>query len=68
MATAAALLKGGANLLLWDDSPAAREKAEAAGYACGDLTRQGVLEGLVARITSACFANSSMILSAWNVC
>jgi UDP-N-acetylmuramoylalanine--D-glutamate ligase len=52
LATAAALVAGGAEPVVWDDSPEAREKAEAAGYACVDLARQGVLEGVVALITS----------------
>jgi UDP-N-acetylmuramoylalanine--D-glutamate ligase len=52
LATATALVAGGAEPVVWDDSPEAREKAEAAGYVCVDLTRQGVLEGVAALITS----------------
>jgi UDP-N-acetylmuramoylalanine--D-glutamate ligase len=52
LATAAALQAGGAEPLLWDDSPEARAKAEAAGFACTDLTRHGALEGVAALITS----------------
>ena len=52
LATAAALVAGGAEPLLWDDSPEARAKAEAEGYSCTDLTRHGALEGVAALITS----------------
>ena len=43
LATAAALRAGGAEPLLWDDSPEARQKAEAAGFALTALTRNGAL-------------------------
>lgn len=52
LATAAALQAGGAEPVLWDDSPEARAKAEAAGYSCTDLTRVGAFEGIAALITS----------------
>ncbi len=52
LATAAALRAGGAEPLLWDDSPEARARAEAEGFACTDLTRQGVLEGAACLVTS----------------
>ena len=52
LATAAALQAGGAEPLLWDDSPEARAKAEAEGHALADLTRNGALEGVAALITS----------------
>ena len=52
LAAAAALQAGGAALLLWDDSPAARARAEAAGHVLTDLTRNGALEGVAALITS----------------
>ncbi|PYF08773.1 UDP-N-acetylmuramoylalanine--D-glutamate ligase [Rhodobacter viridis] len=52
LATAAALRAGGAEPVLWDDSPEARAKAEAAGYTCTDLTRQGAFDGIAALITS----------------
>jgi len=52
LATAAALQAGGAEPVLWDDSPEARAKAEAAGYSCTDLGRNGALEGIAALITS----------------
>ena len=52
LATAAALLAGGAEPLLWDDSPEARAKAEAEGFTLTDLTRQTALDGVAALITS----------------
>lgn len=52
LATAAALRAGGAEPLLWDDSPEARAKAEAEGFALTDLTRNGALDGVAALITS----------------
>ena len=52
LATAAALRAGGAEPLLWDDSPEARAKAEAEGLVLTDLTRHGALEGVAALIAS----------------
>ena len=52
LAAAAALRAGGAQALLWDDSPEARAKAEAEGYALHDLTRASALEGVAALIVS----------------
>ncbi|WP_420344725.1 UDP-N-acetylmuramoyl-L-alanine--D-glutamate ligase [Paenirhodobacter sp.] len=52
LATAAALKAGGAEPLLWDDSPESRARAEAAGWACHDLTREGAFAGVSALITS----------------
>lgn len=52
LATARALLAGGAEALLWDDSPEARGKAEAEGFATVDLTRHGALEGVALLVTS----------------
>ena len=52
LATAAALRAGGAEPVLWDDSPEARTRAEAEGYTCTDLTRAGAFEGITALITS----------------
>jgi UDP-N-acetylmuramoylalanine--D-glutamate ligase len=52
LATAAALQAGGAEPLLWDDSPEARATAEAAGHVLTDLTRQSALDGVAALITS----------------
>ena len=52
LATAAALRAGGAEPLLWDDSPEARAKAEAEGHALTDLTRKAALEGVACLVTS----------------
>ncbi len=52
LATARALAAGGALPLLWDDSPEARERAEAEGFALTDLSRQAALDGVAALITS----------------
>jgi UDP-N-acetylmuramoylalanine--D-glutamate ligase len=52
LATATALVAGGAEPLLWDDSPEARQKAEASGFICTDLGRANALDGVVALITS----------------
>ena len=52
LATAAALLAGGAEPLLWDDSPEARAKAESEGFNLTDLARQSALDGVSALITS----------------
>ena len=52
LATAEALRAGGAEPLLWDDSPEAREKAEAAGHALTDLTRNAAFGGVAALIVS----------------
>jgi UDP-N-acetylmuramoylalanine--D-glutamate ligase len=52
LATAAALRAGGAEPLLWDDSPEARQKAEAEGFILTDLTRNAALEGVACLVTS----------------
>lgn len=52
LATAAALQAGGAEPLLWDDSPEARAKADAEGFALSDLTRHAALEGVACLVTS----------------
>lgn len=52
LATAGALAAGGAEPLLWDDSPEARAKAEAEGFALTDLTRHMALEGVACLVTS----------------
>jgi len=52
LATAAALTAGGAEPLLWDDSPESRAKAEADGFPITDLTRHAALDGVAALITS----------------
>jgi UDP-N-acetylmuramoylalanine--D-glutamate ligase len=52
LATARALAAGGAAPILWDDSAEARAKAEAEGFTCTDLARQGAMEGIAALIVS----------------
>ncbi|VDC28313.1 UDP-N-acetylmuramoyl-L-alanine--D-glutamate ligase [Pseudogemmobacter humi] len=52
LATARALAAGGAEPLLWDDSPEARAKAEAAGFALTDLTRNTAFEDVACLVTS----------------
>ncbi|MBA3910095.1 MAG: UDP-N-acetylmuramoyl-L-alanine--D-glutamate ligase [Rhodobacter sp.] len=52
LATAAALQAGGAESLLWDDSPESRAKAEAEGFILADLTRSSAFDGVAALITS----------------
>ena len=52
LATAKALEAGGATALCWDDSPEARDRAEAAGLVLHDLTRRDAFDTLAALITS----------------
>ncbi|WP_145105604.1 UDP-N-acetylmuramoyl-L-alanine--D-glutamate ligase [Cereibacter sediminicola] len=52
LATARALRAGGAEPLLWDDSPEARANAEAQGFAATDLTRDRAFEGVALLVTS----------------
>ncbi|PZQ96859.1 MAG: UDP-N-acetylmuramoyl-L-alanine--D-glutamate ligase [Cereibacter sphaeroides] len=52
LATARALVAGGATALCWDDSPEARAAAEAEGFATTDLTRSGAFEDVAALIVS----------------
>lgn len=52
LATARALLAGGAEALLWDDSPEARAAAEAEGFVLTDLGRAGALAGVAVLVTS----------------
>ncbi|MCE6951655.1 UDP-N-acetylmuramoyl-L-alanine--D-glutamate ligase [Cereibacter sphaeroides] len=52
LATARALEAGGAEPLLWDDSPEARGKAEAQGFAITDMTRERAFEGVSLLVTS----------------
>ncbi|KFE34486.1 UDP-N-acetylmuramoyl-L-alanine--D-glutamate ligase [Thioclava atlantica] len=52
LATAAALEAGGAEPVCWDDSPEGRARAEAAGYACRDLTRPDAFDAIAALVVS----------------
>ncbi len=52
LAAARALKAGGAHAICWDDNPPARAAAEAEGFACVDLGRQGAFEGVARLIVS----------------
>ncbi len=52
LATARALAAGGAEPLVWDDNPPAREKALAEGFALHDPARANALHGVAALIVS----------------
>ncbi len=52
LATARALRAGGAEPLVWDDSPEARDKAAAEGFIPHDLTRDMAFDGVSALIVS----------------
>ncbi|WP_151717252.1 UDP-N-acetylmuramoyl-L-alanine--D-glutamate ligase [Gemmobacter serpentinus] len=52
LATARALVAGGAETVLWDDSAEARLKAEAEGFTCTDLMKHGALEDVACLVTS----------------
>lgn len=52
LATARALVAGGAEALLWDDSPEARAAAQAEGFVLTDLGRAGALEGVAVLVAS----------------
>jgi UDP-N-acetylmuramoylalanine--D-glutamate ligase len=52
LSTARALLAGGADPLLWDDSAEARAKAADEGFSCTDLGRIGAFDGVAALIVS----------------
>lgn len=52
LATARALQAGGAIPVCWDDNPAAREKAEAEGFATADLLKHGAFDDIASLIVS----------------
>ncbi len=52
LATARALRAGGAQPVCWDDNPDARERAQAEGFACTDLLRNGAFDQIAALIVS----------------
>jgi UDP-N-acetylmuramoylalanine--D-glutamate ligase len=52
LSAAQALRAGGAEPLVWDDSPEARSRAEAQGLTLHDLSRPGAFEGVAALIVS----------------
>lgn len=52
LATARALVAGGAEALLWDDSPESRAKAEGEGFTLTDLTRHAAFDGVACLVVS----------------
>lgn len=52
LATARALAAGGAIPICWDDNPTARAVAEAEGFTCRDLSRQGSFDSIASLIVS----------------
>jgi UDP-N-acetylmuramoylalanine--D-glutamate ligase len=52
LATARALREGGAIPVCWDDNPGARERAEAEGFSCADLSRTGAFDEVATLIVS----------------
>ncbi len=52
LAAARALRAGGAQPVCWDDNPDAREKAQAEGFVCTDLLRNGAFDQIAALIVS----------------
>jgi UDP-N-acetylmuramoylalanine--D-glutamate ligase len=52
LATARALLEGGATPVCWDDNPDACDRAEAEGFDLRDLRRQGAFDDVAVLVTS----------------
>lgn len=52
LAAARALRAGGAQTVVWDDTPSARERAEAEGLELRDLRKAGAMEGIACLVTS----------------
>ncbi|MEX0309325.1 MAG: UDP-N-acetylmuramoyl-L-alanine--D-glutamate ligase [Tateyamaria sp.] len=52
LSAARALDAGGATVLCWDDNPDARAKAEAEGFECADLRKQGAFDDVARLIVS----------------
>jgi UDP-N-acetylmuramoylalanine--D-glutamate ligase len=52
LSTARALVAGGAEPVLWDDSAEARARAQSEGFRCTDLTRHAAFDGISALIVS----------------
>lgn len=70
LATAHALVAGGATPICWDDGALGRERAEAEGFTLSDLTKSGALDDLAALITSPGIAHlypapHPVIAAAW---
>lgn len=52
LSAARALREGGAQVLVWDDNAAPRDRAEAEGFAVRDLTRAGAFEDVACLVVS----------------
>ncbi|MEC3863443.1 UDP-N-acetylmuramoyl-L-alanine--D-glutamate ligase [Mesobacterium sp. TK19101] len=52
LSAARALREGGAIPVCWDDNPAARDKAEAEGFAVADLSKPHALDGMATLVVS----------------
>ncbi|MBO9450156.1 UDP-N-acetylmuramoyl-L-alanine--D-glutamate ligase [Tropicibacter sp. R16_0] len=52
LSAARSLRAGGADVLCWDDNPAAREAAEAEGFDCLEMRRAGDFDGVASLIVS----------------
>ncbi|MBP0484257.1 UDP-N-acetylmuramoyl-L-alanine--D-glutamate ligase [Sagittula salina] len=52
LAAARALREGGAKVVVWDDTPAARDRAEAEGFEVRALTRDGSFDDVACLVTS----------------
>ena len=52
LSAARALAAGGAQPICWDDNPDARDRAEAEGFACVDLKKQGAFDEIARLIVS----------------
>ena len=52
LSAARALRAGGAEVVVWDDTPAARERADAEGFAAREMTRPGAFEDVACLVTS----------------
>lgn len=52
LSAARALISGGAEVLCWDDTTAARDKAEAEGLACVDLSKPDALDAVSLLVVS----------------
>ncbi|WP_322865405.1 UDP-N-acetylmuramoyl-L-alanine--D-glutamate ligase [Aquicoccus sp. G2-2] len=70
LSAARALRAGGAEAVCWDDNAAAREAAEADGFTCADLSRDGAFDGIARLIVSPGIAHlypapNQVVAAAW---
>lgn len=71
MATARALVEGGAEPICWDDSVEARTAAEAEGFAIRDLNKQGAFDDIACLVVSPGIPHlypepNKVIVAAWD--